>query len=148
MHPIFVRFFTIFCFVFSSLFANAAEFTLERYLDQVRAQNPKFRAGIEQNLGGDLRSDEGDLLVTPVLHASAQRSSDSKQPQAPFVRYDKIRSDNYSLGLSELTPFGLEAKLSYNVSRIEYVNFTYPFSLHPISYLKRKLTCHKIIALY
>lgn len=103
--------------------AQAGEtLTLERFLTQVRAGNQAVRSLIESSEGALERSGEGGLALSPALFATAQLGRDEWVQPGSFLSYDRINTGIYSLGVSKLTEFGLQAKLSYNVNRVSIIN--------------------------
>lgn len=100
--------------------AGASALTLNQYLEQVKQDNTSYKGNTEQSEGAALKSREADLFFTPQLFAEATIGQDGK-PSQPKTS-DSIRSQNYSLGLSQQFSFGLQSKLYYNLSKTEFVN--------------------------
>ncbi|QDK38889.1 TolC family protein [Bdellovibrio sp. NC01] len=100
--------------------ANVSALSLNEYLDQVQKDSSSYKGTSEQAEGATLKSREADLFFTPQLFAEAQVGHDGK-PSQPKTS-DRIKSENYSLGLSEQFNFGLQTKLYYNLSKTEFVN--------------------------
>lgn len=88
---------------------------LSDYLIQVRAGNQTIRASDEINQGAALRSSEGSLPLTPIFTASAQHQSDEKPTSSSSIMGTKTITDLYSVGLSQNTRFGLNAKATYSM---------------------------------
>lgn len=103
---------------FSSIQANAL--TLSEYLDQVKNQSLSYKGTAEQSEGAELLSREADLFFTPQLFAEASVGSNGK-PSTPSM-YDRVRSQNYLLGVSQQFNFGLQSRLYYSATRSEFVN--------------------------
>lgn len=100
----------------------AETLTLDQFLAQVHAGNQAVRSLIESSEGALERSGEGELALSPALFATAQLGRDEWVQPGSFLSYDKVDTGIYTLGLSKLMGFGLQAKLSYSVNRVSIVN--------------------------
>ncbi|MCC7440954.1 MAG: TolC family protein [Bdellovibrionales bacterium] len=97
--------------------ANAAEaLGLEGFLRQVEAGNDGLKGARASAEGGISRSEEGDLQFMPYLSLSAQYSGDSRETLSPSFLGTETVTKTYTLGISQLTPIGLSAKLGYTLS--------------------------------
>ncbi len=103
--------------------ASAAEnvLTLDGYLGQVAGENRAIRAAQETSEGAGLRSSESTLIYSPVLFAEARWVNDH-EVLALFRAYDKLRTDSYSLGINQLTPYGTKFKVAYTLENYDYVS--------------------------
>lgn len=128
----FFRFLGFFMGVLLPSFASFAgepirpSLSLETYLVQVKEQNSGVVGGIQGKEAGTERSHEGKLLLSPTLFFNAQITADGRIPPVAFVGYDSYVTKTYSLGVSQVTTFGLEAKLHYDLLSQYYTN---PFFL-------------------
>lgn len=102
--------------------ASASALTLNEYLDQVKGDSKAYKGTTEQSEGAQLRSREADLIFTPKLFAEARWGHDGK-PGNPKM-YDEVKSQYYSLGVSQQFSFGLQTKLSYDMARTEFEGLT------------------------
>ncbi|MDB5037056.1 MAG: hypothetical protein JWQ35_584 [Bacteriovoracaceae bacterium] len=93
----------------------AAELSLDDYLMQVRQNHEGFKASGLKAAGFKLEARERDLILSPNLTAEAKYLSDSKQTMDPLFQGDKTTAKFYSLGISQLTPFGLKGRLAYEL---------------------------------
>lgn len=89
--------------------------SLSDYINQVKTRNQGIQGSLTAGLASELRSEEGRLLLSPYLYANVSLLSDSKIPPSRFVIFDQQITQNYSIGVSQLTKFGLEAKLHYDL---------------------------------
>ncbi|MEO7162504.1 MAG: TolC family protein, partial [Bdellovibrionia bacterium] len=96
--------------------------TLDGYISAVKTGNSGVKGSIESSEAGQLRSSEGKLLLAPTLYSNLQVLRDAKLPPSLFVRYDAQVTETYSLGISQLTTFGLQAKIHYDLFYQFYVN--------------------------
>lgn len=103
---------------FSSIQANAL--TLNEYLDQVKNQSLSYKGTAQQSEGAELLAREADLFFTPQLFAEASIGSNGK-PNTPSM-YDRVRNQNYLLGISQQFNFGLQSRVYYSATRSEFVN--------------------------
>jgi outer membrane protein TolC len=99
--------------------------TLSAYISQVQGKNLTAQGSNEQKEGAKGRSREADLIFSPSLFANAQLENDKKLPTIPVPGFDYNFEDtrNYSLGISDTTSFGLQAKLYY---ALDYTDYDFP----------------------
>jgi len=122
-------------FVVSSLLssihpASAADhLNLDGYLAAVKSGNSGIKGSMESKEAGELRSTEGKLLLAPTLYSNIQVVRDAKLPPSLLILFDSQVSQTYSLGVSQLTTFGLQAKLHYDLFYQYYVNPVATFTL-------------------
>ena len=93
--------------------------SLEEYLSQVQGQNRGYQSQIESAEGSKLKSREADLYFTPQLFADVQFGEDKKINIQSAFQYDKLSTQNYTLGVSQEFRFGLQSKLSYTTNRLQ-----------------------------
>ncbi len=114
-----MRYFVLFPVLFglaSAVSAAGASLSLEDYLQQVRKAHQGY-LGLELSTeGAKLREREGTLLLSPQLFANVALYDDSKQTSNPAFQGTRTQFDSFSLGLGKQFDFGLQAKLSYNLS--------------------------------
>ena len=99
-----------------------APLTLDLYLDQVRKNNSGVQGTLTLTEAADLRSNEAKLLLAPTIFLNAQYTSDAKITPFTFFSYDSLTTKSLSLGVSQLTTFGLQAKLHYDILSQYYTN--------------------------
>lgn len=92
---------------------QAAELTLETYLGRVQGQNESFQGSTAQASGSGRLVREADLIFSPQFFAEYRTGHDQKLQRPSFFVYDGAETTNYTVGVSQKTRFGLEAKLSY-----------------------------------
>ena len=97
----------------------SASLNLESFLKQVIEKNDSIKSSSIASKASLLRLDEVELMTAPNLFANAQYLSDKKI--TPFFGYSEYRSDSYNLGISQLTTFGLQGKLYYNINSYQYM---------------------------
>ncbi|MBO9666999.1 MAG: TolC family protein [Bdellovibrio sp.] len=100
--------------------AQSHAISLNEYLEQVKSDSTSYKGTSTQAEGAALQSREADLIFTPQLFAQAQVGHDAK-PSQPKTS-DDIKSESYSLGLSQQFSFGLQGKLYYSLAKTEFVN--------------------------
>lgn len=93
--------------------------SLSGYLNQVRDKHLGFQASQLVSQGASERVGEGRLLTSPSLFSQIGYLDDQKPTNNPAFLGNRTVFQNYSLGVAEQTPFGLSAKLSYNITRTE-----------------------------
>lgn len=114
------------CFVSVSQAFGADTLTLDAFLSQVKDNHTGIKGYLSQSKGGALRSEEGLNLISPTFYGNFQFTSDAKLNQSSFLTYDSMLSRVYSLGISQVTPFGLEGKIHYDIFSSNYVNPAFP----------------------
>ncbi|MEN0057354.1 MAG: TolC family protein [Bdellovibrio sp.] len=104
----------------------ASALSLSEYLQQVKEKSLGYQANSEQSEASRLKSREADLYFTPRLFANARVGHDGKESFASSITYDRLRMQNYSLGVSQEFSFGLQTKLSYAIDKTEVEGATLP----------------------
>lgn len=100
----------------------ATPLSLESYLNQVKEKNEGIKGATSTSTGGFQRSEEAEMLLAPTAFVNFQLSSDSKYTPPVFITYDSINTKVLSFGISQLTTFGLQAKLRYEMMTLDYTN--------------------------
>lgn len=109
--------FWIFAFLSANIcFAQGGPLTLDAFLGQVREGNLDYQAYRQGSEGAALRSIESRFVVGPHLFGEVSYGEDKTEPDSALQPND-ARKTQYSLGIKEQFPFGLEAKLSYTYSK-------------------------------
>lgn len=90
--------------------------TLDVYLSQVREKHEGLKALALTSEAAMQRSSEKNLLTAPSLFSNVQVASDAKPNMAPALLGTQTNNDNFSVGVSKLTDFGLNAKLYYTLA--------------------------------
>ena len=111
--------------------ATATQFlSLAEYMEQVTSKNDSYKAAEKNAEAARLTLGEGTLLYKPFLVGDA--SATGYATNNPFdTASDFTKTQSYSIGISEQTPFGLSGKLSFNQLNLETPSFggfnsTYP----------------------
>lgn len=110
----------------------AAPLSLQDYLEQVKAQNKGVKSSILSSQANELLAPEAQLLLAPTVFANIQVINDAKLNAPLFVIYDSQLTKTFSLGVSQLTTFGLSAKLHYDLSTFNYMNPSFLIPLGPL----------------
>jgi outer membrane protein TolC len=97
----------------------SSAFSLNEYLNQVKQQNVGLKASDEQAEASTLSGREADLYFTPRLFANARVGHDGKTSFGSAVTYDRLKMQNYSLGVSQEFSFGLQTKLAYALDKTD-----------------------------
>jgi hypothetical protein len=129
-----MKFLKFFIFLIFLIISNSSfALSLEEYLAQTKEQNLGYKASQTASEASDLLSNKAFLLTSPNLFATAQNGFEKQNQAVTFVRYAKLKTENYSIGVEQDFSFGLNGKLYYNVDRNEYEGLT-STSFTPISY--------------
>lgn len=94
---------------------KAPDLTLAGFLSQVRGKHQGIQASDLASEGAHLRSSEGSLVFSPGIFANAQFVSDARETTSPPAQGEKTVYNTYNLGVSQVTPFGLSARLFYSL---------------------------------
>lgn len=107
--------------------SGEARLSLDGYLRQVRDSHSGLKASLAASTAASNRTREAELVTSPFIFANSQLISDETPPLNPAFQGDKTVLQNYSLGVGQQTPFGLQARLSYNLAytSLHGVNPTY-----------------------
>ena len=100
---------------------NRTHLDLQGFLEQVRNKNTGIQGAALSSESAGVRSSEGKLLLSPTFYSTFQFTSDSKLAPINFLPFKSINSQTYSLGVSKLTSFGLQAKLHYDIYAQTYL---------------------------
>lgn len=128
------------CWLASGLSAHAQDhvtgpqLSLDQFLSQVKQGNTGTRGAAEASEGARMASQEGKTLLAPTAFANLNYTHDGKPQVVPITTYDFQNVSTYSIGLSQQTQYGLQAKLSTNLYSLSYDNPNSPFfaALAPI----------------
>lgn len=112
------KYFTLFIFIFLPLSSHSL--SLQEYLDQVVKNHEGLQGSLMARDGAALHSKDGELLVAPTAFANISLSHDQKVD--PLFRTSETVRNEYSLGVSQQTTFGLLARLYYTYD-YQYYNF-------------------------
>jgi outer membrane protein TolC len=96
------------------------DLNLQTYLNQVVESNQAIQADLKTRDGTSLRSRDARLAISPTLFANVSLLDDKKSD--PLFRTAEQTRNNYSIGISQQTTFGLLARASYN---IDYTHYEY-----------------------
>ncbi|MGK5089308.1 TolC family protein [Bdellovibrionota bacterium FG-2] len=105
-----------------TVMASPQLLSLDEYLLQVQRGNQSVRASVEIGAGAEMRSSEAALMFQPTLNAGAQWYDDAKPSATSAFTGDKMTIDSLSLGVSEMTSFGLSGKFSYSFNYTQLRN--------------------------
>lgn len=98
--------------------------SLSQYLEQVESGNVAIQSSKDASRGAELRSSEATLLYSPQLLINADFSNDHRLNPMFQTAYNKVRNDSYTLGIQQLTPFGLKGGVYYTLLREHYIGAT------------------------
>ncbi len=107
--------------LFISANAFSATLTLEKYLDQVDGKNQNVISARQTSEGSSLSVKEAELMYAPNLFAQAEWDDDFFRNATFPEAYRSFFEDNYTIGVKELTPYGLNFSVSYLLSHQGYL---------------------------
>jgi hypothetical protein len=102
-----------------TLSSQAAQLPLDAYLQKVKATNSSYLASQKAAEGAAQSASESTLLTTPNLFVNVSQMSDERVPSQPSFQGTKTAAQNYSVGVSQATTFGLAGKFYYSYSDIK-----------------------------
>lgn len=104
--------------------------TLTDYIAQVTENNDSYKAAEQNAQAARLTVGEGSLLYKPFLIGDA--AATGYATNNPFdTRTDFTKTQSYSFGVMEQTPFGVSGKLTFNQLNMESPSFGGYFSSYP-----------------
>ncbi len=89
--------------------------SLEDFLSQVKNDNPGIKGYLNSSSGGELRAEEGSLLIAPTMFANFTYIRDARVPRIAFLGFDQDVTKTFSFGIKKLTTFGLQTSLHYDI---------------------------------
>jgi outer membrane protein TolC len=122
---------------------KAPGLALDEFVGQVRSGNGAFKGSEEASQGASLRSDEYKLLTRPTLVGDASYKDDRAETGSP-VTGNINRTQSYSLGVKQVTSFGLEGSLTYRlvqtaIPQSTFINPNNFWAAGPVLELKQSL---------
>jgi hypothetical protein len=125
----------IFILLLAPVAAHADGLSIQEFLSQVQKGNTGYVGAQTTGQAGQERSVEGLLITTPHLFSNVTLAGDSKLQETPFGNYDRSIANDYQIGLSDTTNFGLTARLYYdatyiNIQNIDYGSFAPPLNVN------------------
>ncbi len=93
---------------------------MESYISQVNSENREVKASQQASEGAKLRTSESTLFYSPIFSAEYQHLDENMTNSLFPSAYDQFKTDTYTFGISQLTPFGLKAKLGYTLEAFDY----------------------------
>jgi outer membrane protein TolC len=102
-----------------SLPAAAEVLDLQKYLDQVKKQNPEAVAQIGLVKAYEKRLDQGESIVMPEFYAGYNMLDDQKPNQNVFMMGDRTQSSQWRFGVRTNTRFGLLGNLYLDTTNTE-----------------------------
>lgn len=101
---------------------GANKLSLQDYLEQVRGSNSAVKGARLQGEGGILEAQSASVIQLPYLFANYTNFDDRSEQANPTFSGNRTKGNQYTIGLSNNTPIGLNAKYSYNVAYTEIQN--------------------------
>jgi outer membrane protein TolC len=118
---------------YGSALAQPSRLTLQDYLNQVQQGHAALVAARAEQQGARDRSAEAELFYWPRLFAELRDAHDKSPRSSPAIEGTEAFARNYSFGVSQLTPVGLNARLKYEFARNDVRNVNPLFLSNPIS---------------
>lgn len=112
--------------------ASDAPLALNDFLHQVHENHQGIQASSQSSEGAQLRSAESELLYSPLFFANGQISRDNRLNF--FLQNNQSDLNTLTTGISKLTSFGTQAKLSYGYTYTYYSQFLDPRRTFPAFY--------------
>jgi|GEM_PF-2337135 len=86
--------------------------TLEKYLEQVRTQNPEARSMREQLTKAELRLDEAEVALSSEFYGRYNYMDDKNEATSGFAP-NRVQGSTYRFGVKDPTEFGLTTDIYY-----------------------------------
>jgi len=108
--------------LFKTVILHAEVFSMEEYLKQVKQDNFQYQGSeLNQKSIVDKRA-ESDLMSAFTIIGDYHNTWDKKLPNTPSMKYDRLDTQSYSVGLKKDWNFGLESAFSYDINSTNYLN--------------------------
>jgi outer membrane protein TolC len=107
---------TVLLMLIPELLLAQSNLSLEQYLNQVKNKNLGYKGAVEKAQGAESRSREADLLTSPYFFANGQWVNSELQTTNVNATGSSTQARQFSLGLTQNTTIGLQAKLYYNLN--------------------------------
>ena len=102
---------------------SGPELNIFTYLDEVRDKHDGYKGAKVEKEAATLHGFESHLLISPTLFANAQTTND-KKPGTLFL-YNNEVTNQYQLGVSQTTTYGLSGRLYYSAVDTSYNNLQF-----------------------
>ena len=123
----------LYCLCFIVLFSsNCFALSLDEYLSQIKEQNFGYQSSNISTSSSNLLSKKAFLLTSPNFFVDSKAGFENQNQAISFVRYKKLNTQNYSIGVEQNFSFGLNGKFYYNINRNDYQGLS--SSLYPSTY--------------
>jgi outer membrane protein TolC len=117
-----IKSYSLLTLLLASSTAIAAPLSLDDYLSQVNGKNQDSVAAKIAAEGAQLSVGEASLMYSPNLFIETQWLDDHFRNALLPTAYEKLQTDTYTVGVKQLTPWGLSAIVSYDLNKLGYIN--------------------------
>ncbi len=106
----------LFFLILSSL-ARADIVTLEKFLAQVKAQYPGYKAAEKKSGSASSRKKEAGLMFSPAFFTKVTRADDKRFNWQSTIPITRSSQEELEFGLMQQTRYGLQLKLFYDIKK-------------------------------
>lgn len=92
----------------------------EEYLEQVKNQSPSYLAANQNAEAFELLKKKAKLVTAISLFANTQNGFTEQNQALQIFRYNEVYTRSMQVGLSQLSSYGLNTKLSYSLVHVTY----------------------------
>lgn len=133
-------------FLLAASTASAApqQLTLDAYLEQVNGESPTVAASRLQSEGNALKAQGAEVLTFPYLFGGFSSAKDQSETAFPAFQGTGTVSDVYNLGIGYNTPWGVNAKYSWNTTYANVEGTSFPYASPYTSYNRIDLTLNLV----
>jgi len=124
--------------------ASAAPLSLDDYLAEVNAKSPVTAAAQLHEEGGESRAGGAAVITAPYLFGAFNKFDDQAPPSFPAVQGTETKGDSYSLGVGITSPWGFDAKYSWNTGYTNVIGIAFPTIGNYTSYNKLDFTLNLV----
>jgi outer membrane protein TolC len=97
--------------------------TLEEYIRDVASKNGSYLSSKTKIDSAELLKSKAELINSFQLFGSAKTGFYEQNQAAQIFRYSQYYNQNYQIGISKNSLFGLESKFAYNLNKMNYKDF-------------------------
>ena len=121
--------------------AFAANLTVSEYVGQVQDKGVAFRSSELKAEGQMLLRSLGSLVTSPFLFGDLRSLDDKQETLSPSFSGTRTKGEMYTIGVGMITPVGLDARYSFNLSHADIQNASLlPIPNYYTNYNKIELT--------
>lgn len=94
--------------------------SIDEYIGQVKGENGDYTAASQRDEAYELLKRKAAIVTAPNFFASAETGYNEQITALPFFRYNRIATQNYSVGITQNSAWGINSTFTYAFNKIAY----------------------------